>query len=559
MLANLCIIVCPFLKKEVHAAIKLEGIDDVNVYAYPPRCHGQKLQSSDLDRILPENSSYSRAIVVGSYCLDAVIKQKEVDSKFKFHRLEHCFSLVADPDLISRQLQNGSYLLSPGWLACWRSHSDNWGFSSDSGRDIAREFFGESARQLVLLETGSTKNSLEKLSEFSEFCGLPFESIHVGSGYLRLLMSKLILDHKLQGMIGSSTELLQAGQQQMTDYAMVFEVLGDLAEVLDEDVAINSIVDLFSTLFAPGILCYLPVHNGQFAEMITHSSTSETARAKTLLENNVEVYEWTESARGFIIQFIYQHKTVGKLLVDDIAFPEHKDHYLNLALSIVSVAGLAINNARNFKKLGKQKNKLAETLKELQDAQQQLVESEKMAALGSLVAGVAHEINTPVGNSIIAASTILDRGGKILSLFKNKKMSRNDLEEFISSTEKAAKLLLSNLKRTGDLVRSFKNISVDQTNEKSREFGIKEYLEDVIRSMTPGLKSKAIQFNLDCADDLMINSFPGVFAQIFSNLIANSVLHGFPEKNNGNISIIIKIVPIKHIFQPFSILLLTSA
>ncbi len=235
--------------------------------------------------------------------------------------------------------------------------------------------------------------------------------------------------------------------------------------------------------------------------------------------------------------------------MNDITFPEYKEHYFNLAISFVGVCGLAIDNARKYQQLTTHKNQLARTLKELRETQQHLIESEKMAALGSLVAGVAHEINTPVGNSIMAISTVIKKNQKITGLFRDKTMKRSDLEDYFQFTTQIAQLLFSNLQRTGDLIDSFKQVSIDESTEQRRKFKVNEYFQDVIRSLEPQFKSKLIQIELDCDETVELDSYPGAFAQIITNLMLNSLRHGFQDRKNGHITITVTSVNEKFNFK----------
>lgn len=184
-----------------------------------------------------------------------------------------------------------------------------------------------------------------------------------------------------------------------------------------------------------------------------------------------------------------------------------------------------------------QKEQLAVSLKDLKEAQKRLVESEKMAALGNLVAGVAHEINTPIGIGIGASSSLLNRTQELDELFTSKKMTVSNLKNYIDSTTQACELLLSNLTRTAELVNSFKQVSVDNMTEQKRSFLLYEYLQNIVRSLAPKLRGRSVELTIDCDETISLNSYPGAFAQIFTNFIINSLLHGFDEGDSGLISI----------------------
>ena len=187
--------------------------------------------------------------------------------------------------------------------------------------------------------------------------------------------------------------------------------------------------------------------------------------------------------------------------------------------------------------LMQQKEELQSTLENLQKAQEQLVESEKMAAIGGLVAGVAHEINTPVGIGITAISSLQDDIQRMAGMYEKEEISRKDFKEFLQSSDDVSKLIQKNLERTASLVQSFKQVSTDQVTEQQRVFALKEYLNDILVSLQPKFRGKKIDFKIDCDEKLKLNSYPGVYAQIFTNLLLNSLQHGFPEKDKGTIVI----------------------
>ncbi|MBT3208406.1 MAG: HAMP domain-containing histidine kinase [Bacteroidetes bacterium] len=184
-----------------------------------------------------------------------------------------------------------------------------------------------------------------------------------------------------------------------------------------------------------------------------------------------------------------------------------------------------------------QNKKIHTSLQELENTQEQLVESKKMASLGNLVAGVAHEINTPVGNGISASSSLINKAQDFSELYKSKKMKKSELEAFINSTLKAGNLIFANLKRTGKLVQNFKQVSVNQAAEDIQEFNLKSYINNVIASLEPKLQEKPVDIKISCPENIIVNSFQDAFAQIITNFITNSLIHGFKENDSGQIEI----------------------
>ncbi|MCF2862840.1 ATP-binding protein [Pseudoalteromonas sp. Cnat2-41] len=174
---------------------------------------------------------------------------------------------------------------------------------------------------------------------------------------------------------------------------------------------------------------------------------------------------------------------------------------------------------------------------ELNLAQERLLGSEKMAALGGLVAGITHDINTPVGIGVTATSFLQERLDAIEYAYKEKTLSPKALEEFIKDAKQSTELLTSNLARASELVASFKQIAVDQASEAVRTINFKEYLGEVIRSLHPKIKKTQHQVDVNCPDNLVLNLPAGAISQIFTNLIMNSLIHGFEGVEKGTITI----------------------
>ena len=183
------------------------------------------------------------------------------------------------------------------------------------------------------------------------------------------------------------------------------------------------------------------------------------------------------------------------------------------------------------------RSELQVTLDDLKQTQQQLVMSEKMASLGGLVAGISHEINTPIGNSLVTASFLGDQSREFLALVSSGSMKRSQLEEYLRTISSSTELINTNLQRAADLIRSFKQVSVDQTSDAEREFNLNEYLGSVVKSMYHQFKRTAYQINIDCPNDFEISSYPGAISQIVTNFVMNSLKHGFRDRAEGTIVI----------------------
>lgn len=180
---------------------------------------------------------------------------------------------------------------------------------------------------------------------------------------------------------------------------------------------------------------------------------------------------------------------------------------------------------------------LEQALEHLRTTQTQLVQSEKMASLGALVAGIAHEINTPVGVGVTAASTLQARAAQIKQKYDASELTKTELERFLTIAHESGDIILNNLIRAADLIQSFKRVAVDQTSNERRVFDLKRYINEVLQSLGPKLKHAGHSVSVDCPESLQVDGYPGVLAQILTNFVSNSLLHAFEVGQTGHMCI----------------------
>ncbi len=195
-----------------------------------------------------------------------------------------------------------------------------------------------------------------------------------------------------------------------------------------------------------------------------------------------------------------------------------------------------IKLARTQHALSSANLELTTTLAQLNSARDGILRSERLAALGALVAGVAHELNTPIGNSVLAASTLLERTREF-SDKSQQGLRRSDIDHFIDDASQASELLLRNLHKSAALIASFKQVASDQTSSQRRRFELAQLIDDMRTTLMPSLKEHGVRLSTDVAPGIVMDNFPGALCQIVSHLVLNAVLHGFAERKGGSIAL----------------------
>jgi len=261
---------------------------------------------------------------------------------------------------------------------------------------------------------------------------------------------------------------------------------------------------------------------------------------ETLRNRGVRIFETRhrhKNGKIFPVEISSVHMTYGDIDLH-VAFVRDIGERKRIAEELHSL------NLELEKRVEKRTSELAVSNKDLQSAletlrhaQDELVRSEKLAALGSLVAGVAHELNTPLGNSVTVATTLADRVRQFNEEVASGNVRRSSLADFVDFSQKASAILTSSLFTASDLISHFKQVAVDQTSEQRRPFDLGEVVAELAMTLQPQFKKTPHQLHIAIPEGIRMDSFPGPLGQVITNLVSNALIHAFADHPGGRIRI----------------------
>jgi signal transduction histidine kinase len=223
------------------------------------------------------------------------------------------------------------------------------------------------------------------------------------------------------------------------------------------------------------------------------------------------------------VPFFVKHEVRGVIGVQSFERSAYQSTDLDILRTLASYVGIALDNA--------------EAYRQLQETQAQLVEREKLAALGSLVAGVAHELNTPLGNSLLIASSIEETIQRMSETIERGSVKRSEFKNFSERCTDACTLLMRSLHTSANLVSSFKQVAVDQASAKVSIFDLKKTTTEIIATMMNQVRQSEHQLVIDIPDSIAMHSYPGSYGQVLINLLQNAMLHAFEGRKQGQMTI----------------------
>lgn len=349
------LLVCENIVREVRKAVEKAGYSDVVVESYASfshRCRNQRIENKDIAPYVGVFSDgFDRVYLVTCGCMPG-LSDDETDG-YPFDLLpggNYGPELFLPTDIIDMYLKNGAYIVLPCYVKRWQKYLSCQGFDQKTARD----FFSGAVKKIVLIDTGVNTGADDDVREFAGYLGLPYEIIRAGISHLSLHISELLLKWRVEEEKDRCMKILTESNRKIADYSMSFELIDRFSVIMPEEKVVENIFDLFSMLFSPGQSTYAVFDQGSLQRVVSRQKPDTPAGSFLVKAENYNAeYQLLESEKGFLLPFRYNNQVYGVLRLEDLAFPEYINSYIDIAVIISHICALAIFNARTFRNLEK--------------------------------------------------------------------------------------------------------------------------------------------------------------------------------------------------------------
>ena len=495
---KLHVIVCENLIEEVRTAVEEEHFADVEIVPFAAKCGQAAAGSARLNALVESfRKKNAQVFILGGTCLTGPAKPEGGPFADLRYDVDQCFPLFIGRTAVEELITAGSYLVTSGWVRHWRSALREWGFDQAQ----ARAFFAETMKRIVLLQTGSNPAAEKEGRAFAEYIGLPLIVQPAGLDLLRLHLRNTVLAWRL----GNE-------RRRTADLAMLSDLSAELTRVGTEEDAIENIILLFRSLFAPKRILYLPFAYDVPGEWITvpggeRVDPEDLARLRGISGE----YAVLETGDGFGLRISHRGETLGLIEVRGFAFPAHRDHYLDLALTVSHIAGLAIANARAYQSIREERDRAEKYLKL---AEKSVRERELLLK----------EVNHRIKNNF----------QMLAGMLRLQSANLRDPDALAICREmqgriKSIAFVHERLYKSSDLA------AVD----------FSRYIGQIIKELSEAFRDQAARIHVSTeVEEIGLNINTSIpLGLIINELIANAFKHAFPGDRAGNIQVVLRALP----------------
>ncbi len=472
------------LSPELSQQLREGDYPDVSLKGYVSNCSGKCILKDDLlERMLKDADDFSKITFIGGACLGSKNFRQELPRNIEVIRMEQCFEVFTNLQIIYHYINQGNYLVTNGWLRQYKQYIREWAFEEDA----AKAFFGESLKKVLLLETGLEGSYKNEVEAVADYMGLPYDILPVGNDHSKMFIDSIVYKWRIDTERLNLNDRIAKITRETADYAVLFSQLKKLINHTDEKLIANEIASLIDLLFMPQEICFVQLKQNKPSDFKCFKQAVDSSLI------NVE--------NSFTFDIVHKNEILGKYTISGILFPQFIKQYKAMADLISQIAGLAFENARKYNELVITQLSLRESEAELRELNAQ---KDKFFSI------IGHDLRSPF-NSIIVLSEYLTE------LIKEKDYNEIDkIGDIILQSSKKAMLLLSNL-------LEWARAQSGRMEFKPEDINLRALSEEPIGLLMQAAHQKSIKIKNGIADNITIFGDKSMIATVIRNLISNAV------------------------------------
>lgn len=479
---KLCIFFCSSLLPEVAQLIGNGDYPDVSLRGFPANCSGPVSFKKVIDKALDEVDAWSKIIIISSACSGGhhdLLSHRKIE----IIRLEHCFEVLTTLPTIYHLISKGNYLVTNGWLKNYKQHIREWGFDEDS----ARTFFGESVKQIMLIETGLPGNYLPALQAVAHYMGLPYDTLPVGNSHLKMFIDAMIYKWRADSERISLNDRIARITRESADYSVLFSQLKRLIDLTEEDRIEKEIAALIDILFMPQEIIYKSLNHRKYAKTVWYKKAGDST-----LPGKENTFHIDIKHRGVMF---------GTYLVAGIQFPQFLLQYMSMGQVISQIGGLAIENARRFTELEMARQLISASEAELREL---IVTKDKFFSI------IAHDLKSPFSSVIGLADMLSDQVGR----------------DELKNVKKYTAILKESSKQAYNLLVNLLDWALSQTGQMSfhpEQIDVAVFIREFVLLFNEHASQKNIELKWETPAGIYILADRRMISTVLRNLVSNAI------------------------------------